>query len=43
MTARRYGPKVAAIILNHRDWQSAATAIAFYHHPDEADASLAVL
>ena len=43
LTTRRYGPKVAAIILNHRDWQRAATAIAFYHHPDEADASLAVL
>ena len=42
-TARRFGPKVAAILLNHRDWQTAATAIAFYHHPDESDASLAIL
>ncbi len=42
-TARQFGPKVAAILLNHRDWQTAATAIAFYHHPDETDASLAIL
>jgi integrase len=43
LIARRHGPKVAAILLNHRDWQTAATAIAFYHHPDESDASLAIL
>ena len=42
-TARQFGPKVTAILLNHRDWQTAATAIAFYHHPDETDASLAIL
>ena len=43
LTTRQFGPKVAAILLNHRDWQRAATAIAFYHHPQEADASQAVL
>lgn len=43
LTTRQFGPKVAAILLNHRDWQRAATAIAFYHHPDEADASQAVV
>lgn len=42
-TTRQYGPKVAAILLNHKDWQNATTAIAFYHHPDEGDASRAVL
>ncbi len=42
-TTRLYGPKVAAILLNHRDWQQPNTAIAFYHHPDESDASRAVL
>ena len=43
LTTRQFGPKVAAILLHHRDWQRAATAIAFYHHPEEADARLAVL
>lgn len=43
LTTQQYGPKVAAILLNHRDWQQPATAIAFYHHPDEGDASRAVL
>ena len=43
LTTKQYGPKVAAILLNHRDWQQAATAIAFYHHPDEEDASRAIL
>ena len=43
LTTRQFGPKVAAILLNHRDWETAATAIAFYHHPNEADASLAIL
>lgn len=43
LTTRQFGPKVAAILLNHRDWQKAGTAIAFYHHPDEDDASRAVV
>ena len=42
-TTRQFGPKVAAILLNHRDWQQSTTAIAFYHHPDESDASRAVM
>lgn len=42
-TSRQFGPKVAAILLNHRDWQNPTTAIAFYHHPDEADASRAIV
>ena len=37
------GPKVAAMLLNHRDAATAATAIAFYHHPDEMDVSRAVM
>lgn len=40
-TTRRHGPKVAAMLLNHRDWQTASTAVAFYHHPDEEDVSIA--
>jgi len=43
LTTREFGPKVAALLLNHRDWQQPATAIAFYHHPDEADASRAIV
>lgn len=43
LTTRQFGPKVAAILLNHRDWQQPATAIAFYHHPDEDDASRAIV
>ena len=39
---RQHGPKVAALLLNHRDAATAATAIAFYHHPDEGDISRAV-
>lgn len=35
----RYSPKVAAMLLNHKDAATAATAIAFYHHPDDADVS----
>ena len=42
LTTQRHGPKVAAMLLNHRDAQTAATAIAFYHHPDELDVSRAV-
>lgn len=42
LTTRTHGPKVAAMLLNHRDAQTAATAIAFYHHPDEADVNRAV-
>lgn len=43
LTTRTAGPKVAAMMLNHRDAQTAATAIAFYHHPDEGDVSRAVM
>lgn len=43
MAAQLHGPKVAAMILNHRDAATAQTAIAYYHHPDEADVSRAVL
>lgn len=39
---KRHGAKVAAIALNHKDWKTAATAIAFYHHPDENDVSMAM-
>jgi integrase len=42
LTTQRHGPKVAALLLNHRDANTAATAIAFYHHPDELDVSRAV-
>lgn len=40
-TTRHYGPKTAAMLLNHADWQSASTATAFYYHPDEEDISIA--
>lgn len=43
LVTRTYGPKVAAMILNHRDVDSAATAIAFYHHPNQADVSRAIM
>lgn len=43
LTTRSAGPKVAAMLLNHRDAATAATAIAFYHHPDEMDVSRAVM
>lgn len=43
LTTQQYGAKVAAIVLNHRDWQRPTTALAFYHHPDESDASRAIL
>jgi integrase len=42
-TTKKYGAKVAAIILNHKDQDTAATAIAFYHHPDESDVSRAIM
>lgn len=42
LVTRTYGPKVAAMILNHRDIDSAATAIAYYHHPNQADVSRAI-
>jgi site-specific recombinase XerD len=42
LTTRKYGAKVAALVLNHKDWQSAATALTFYHHPEEADISQAI-
>lgn len=41
-TTKEHGPKVAAMILNHKDSHTAATAIAFYHHPDEDDVARAV-
>lgn len=41
-TTRRHGPKVAALLLNHKDADTAATAIAFYTHPVEADMSRAI-
>lgn len=37
-----YTPKLAAILLNHKDWETAATAIAYYTHPDESDVSKAL-
>lgn len=42
LATKQHGPKVAAMLLNHRDAATAATAIAFYHHPDEGDVSRAV-
>lgn len=42
-TTRYRGAKTAAMLLNHADWQSASTAVAFYHHPDEDDVSAAVV
>lgn len=41
-TTRRYGAKVAAMLLNHADAGTAATAIAFYYHPGREDVSAAV-
>lgn len=41
-TTRQYGARVAAMILNHRDADTGATAIAYYHHPDQLDVSRAV-
>lgn len=41
-TTRRFGAKVAAIILNHADQDTGATALAYYHHPNEEDASKAL-
>jgi integrase len=41
-TTRCYGPKVAAMLLNHSDPDTAATAIAFYHHPGLDEVSVAV-
>lgn len=38
-TTTEYDPKIAAMILNHKDWQSAATAIKYYYHPQERDVS----
>lgn len=43
LTTQQFGPKIAAILLNHRDWQQPTTAMAFYYHPDEDDASRAVV
>lgn len=43
LTTKAAGPKVAAMLLNHRDAATAATAIAFYHHPDENDISRAMI
>ncbi|MCO5181160.1 MAG: DUF2200 domain-containing protein [Candidatus Promineofilum sp.] len=43
MTTQQFGPKIAAILLNHRDWQQPTTAMVFYYHPDEDDASRAVM
>ena len=39
---KQAGAKVAAMLLNHRDADTASTAITFYHHPDELDVSRAV-
>jgi hypothetical protein len=30
------------MVLNHKDQDTAGTAIAFYHHPDESDVSRAL-
>ncbi len=43
LVTKAHGPKVAALLLNHKDAATAATAIAFYHHPDEDDISRAVV
>ena len=42
-TTRDYNAKLAAMILNHRDWQSAKTAMEFYYHPDEESVSAALV
>lgn len=39
-TTRQHDAKLAAMILNHRDWQSAKTAMAYYYHPGEDDVSV---
>lgn len=41
LITRKHGPKIAAMMLNHKDWKTASTAIAFYHHPDIDDVSRA--
>lgn len=38
-TTQEHDAKLAAMILNHRDWQSAKTAMEFYYHPDEESVS----
>lgn len=38
-TTQEHDAKLAAMILNHRDWQSAKTAMEFYYHPDEDSVS----
>lgn len=38
----RKSAKYAAIALNHRDWQTAKTAIAYYHHPEERAVAAAI-
>ena len=43
LVTRQQGPKVAARILNHKDSDTAATAIAYYHHPNQEDADQAIL
>lgn len=42
LVTKQFGPKVAAMMLNHKDWKTAATAIAFYHHPDQTDVNQAI-
>lgn len=39
---RQFSPKIAAQALNHKDADTAAVAIAFYHHVDEDDVSAAI-
>lgn len=41
-TAQDIDPKAAARLLNHKDWYTAATAVAYYCHPNDADVSRAV-
>lgn len=38
-TTQEHDAKLAAMILNHRDWHSAKTAMEFYYHPDEDSVS----
>lgn len=38
-TTQEHDAKIAAMILNHKDWQSAKTAIEFYYHPQEENVS----
>lgn len=42
LVTRQQGPKIAAKILNHSDCDTAATAIAYYHHPDQRDIDIAI-